>query len=78
MSPVNQKPVTNSGLDLILLSIPQTCLLQMATASMLLLVVGDKTVGKALEALGEASQEIFRGDHLPILNFPDAQELDES
>jgi hypothetical protein len=45
---------------------------------MLLLVVADKTASQALTALGEASQEVFRGDRLPLLNFPATQELNES
>jgi hypothetical protein len=38
---------------------------------MLLLLVADKATGEALKAIGEASEEVFRGDRLPILNFPD-------
>lgn len=78
MSPINQSPTSKSGLDLILFSVPQNCLLQMATASMLLLFVADKTTSQALTALGEASQEVFRGDRLPLLNFPATEELTES
>lgn len=78
MSLVTQHPSPNPGLNLILFSIPQSCLLQMATASMLLLLVADKATGKALATLGTASEEVFRGDRLPILNFPDQQELNQS
>ena len=78
MSPITQKSAQNSGLNLILFSVSQNCLLQVATASMLLLVVADKTASQALTALGEASQEVFRGDRLPLLNFPATQELNES
>ncbi|TAE58999.1 MAG: hypothetical protein EAZ76_14135 [Nostocales cyanobacterium] len=78
MSPVTQNPSPNSDLNLMLFSIPQSCLLQMATASMLLLVVADKATGKTLHALGEASQEVFRGDRLPILDFPGDTELNQS
>ncbi|NET71918.1 MAG: hypothetical protein F6K62_13585 [Sphaerospermopsis sp. SIO1G2] len=70
MSSVTQNPSSNSDLNLILFSMPQSCLLQMATASMLLLVVADQATGKTLRAVGEASQEVFRGDRLPILDFP--------
>ncbi|TAF03257.1 MAG: hypothetical protein EAZ77_17575 [Nostocales cyanobacterium] len=78
MSPVTQDPSTTSRLNLISFPTPQSCLLQIATASMLLLLVVDKATGKALAALGEASEEVFRGDRLPILNFPDEQELNQS
>ncbi|WP_353931403.1 hypothetical protein WJM97_02025 [Okeanomitos corallinicola TIOX110] len=78
MLPVTQNPSPNPGLNLILFDIPQSCLLQMATASMLLLVVADKATGKTLSALGEASQEVFRGDRLPVLDFPVEQELNQS
>ncbi|MBD2294190.1 hypothetical protein H6G06_11975 [Anabaena sphaerica FACHB-251] len=78
MSPVTQNPLPSPGLNLILFSIPQSCLLQIATASMLLLLVADKATGQALEALGSASEEVFRGDRLPLLNFPDEQELNQS
>lgn len=78
MLPVTQNPSPNSGLNLILFNIPQSCLLQMATASMLLLVVADKATGKTLSALGEASQEVFRSDRLPLLDFPAEQELNQS
>ncbi|MEA5576647.1 hypothetical protein [Anabaena sp. UHCC 0451] len=78
MSLVTQHPSPNPGLNLILFSIPQSCLLQIATASMLLLLVADKATGQALATLGTASEEVFRGDRLPILNFPDQQELNQS
>ncbi len=77
MPPVNQHS-PNPGLNLILFSIPQSFLLQIGTASILLLLTTQKTTVKALEAIGEASEELFRGDRLPILNFPDDNELDKS
>jgi hypothetical protein len=73
MSSVTKNPSPNSGLNLIMFSIPQSCLLQIATASMLLLLVADKATGKALANFGAASEEVFRGDRLPILPFPDEQ-----
>ncbi|NDJ20884.1 hypothetical protein GS682_04335 [Nostoc sp. B(2019)] len=78
MPPVNQQPSSNSGLNLVLFSIPQYFLLQIGTASILLLLTTQKTTVRALEAIGEASEELFRGDRLPILNFPDDNELDKS
>jgi hypothetical protein len=61
-----------------LFSIPQSLLLQIGTASILLLLTAEKAAGKALEALGEKSEELFRGDRLPILNFPEDQEQNQS
>jgi hypothetical protein len=61
----------NSQLNLLLFAIPHSLLLQMGTASILMLVTAQKTVNKTLFAMGEASEEIFRGDRLPILDFPE-------
>ena len=33
-------------------------------------LVGGKAIAIGLQSLGEASEEIFRGDRLPVLNFP--------
>lgn len=71
MLSVTQNTSTNSGLNLIFCSIPQSCILQISTAALLMLLIADKATGKALEALGEASEEVFRGDRLPNLTFPD-------
>ncbi|WP_341527733.1 hypothetical protein WKK05_35510 [Nostoc sp. UHCC 0302] len=78
MPSLNQQTTPNSGLNLVFFSIPQFFLLQMGTASILLLLTTQNATVKALEALGEASEEIFRGDRLPILNFPDDDEIDNS
>ncbi|MDZ8184740.1 MAG: hypothetical protein RMX96_07815 [Nostoc sp. ChiSLP02] len=61
-----------SNLDF--LSIPQSLLLQIGTASIVLLLITGKSTVKALEAIGEASEELFRGDRLPILEFPNDSE----
>lgn len=71
MSPVTDRPSSDSGLNLGLFTIPQSFLLQVGTASILLLVLASKSTTETLQALGEASEELFRGDRLPILNFPD-------
>ena len=49
---------------------PVIVCLSLATAPFLgsLLVVDQ--IAQRLEELGEASEEVFRGDRLPILNFP--------
>jgi hypothetical protein len=46
-------------------------LLQIGTASILLLLLTEKATVKAMVALGAASEELFRGDRLPILEFPE-------
>ncbi len=68
----------NSGLNLGLFSVPQSFLLQAGTASILLLLLASKATSEALEAMGQASEEIFRGDRLPILDFPNEDELSRS
>lgn len=78
MPPVIQNSSSNPGLNLTLFSIPQSLLLQIGTASILLLLTVEKATGKTLVALGEKSEELFRGDRLPILDFPDDNELNQS
>jgi hypothetical protein len=41
----------------------------LATAPLLLGVLGGKVLSDILCELGQASEEIFRGDRLPILNL---------
>jgi hypothetical protein len=74
MSSVTQHPSPNPGLNLLFFSIPESCLLQLAIVPMLLLLVVDKATAQAIQGIGEASEEVFRADRLPILNFPDQQE----
>ncbi|MCV3214867.1 hypothetical protein OGM63_15300 [Plectonema radiosum NIES-515] len=69
---------SNSGLNLGLISIPQSLLMQTGTASILLLLLAQKASQSALVAMGQASEEIFRGDRLPILSFPNEDELSRS
>ncbi|QSJ19633.1 hypothetical protein JYQ62_13480 [Nostoc sp. UHCC 0702] len=76
MSPTNQQSSQYSGLNLVLFSIPQSLLLQLGTGSILLLLTTGKLTARALESIGEASEELFRGDRLPILPFPDDSEFD--
>ncbi len=71
MTPTTQKSSDNTGFHLPLFGIPQSFLLQIGTASILLLLTTQKSTVKALESMGQASEELFRGDRLPILPFPD-------
>ncbi|MBD2254904.1 hypothetical protein [Nostoc parmelioides] len=74
MPPITQQSTPTPGLNLVLFSIPQSLLLEIGTASILLLVTTGQVTVKALESLGQASEELFRGDRLPILPFPDDDE----
>jgi hypothetical protein len=46
-------------------------LLSLATVPVLLGIVTLKVVNTTLRQLGEMSEELFRGDRLPLLHFPD-------
>lgn len=61
----------NPEINLLLFSIPQSLLLQTGTASILMLLIGTQITTQALDSIGQASVELFRGDLLPILQFPD-------
>jgi hypothetical protein len=50
--------------------LPQSILLQFGTISVFTLVLAQKTTTDALTALGQASEELLRGERLPILEFP--------
>lgn len=67
------EPSTHVGLDLGLFTIPQSLILQIGTASMLAVLVTQKATTQTMEAIGEASEELFRGERLPILDFPESE-----
>jgi hypothetical protein len=71
MSPgsVNSKS-SQAELNLGLFSIPQSTILQAGTVSVLTLVLAEKATREALIAVGQASEELFRGERLPMLDFP--------
>ena len=72
---VNSKS-SSSELNLGLFSIPQSVILQAGTVSVLTLVLAEKATREALIALGEASEELFRGERLPMLDFPTSNSTD--
>ena len=72
------KTAKTEGLDLFLFSIPSGVLLQLGTGAMVLGVLGSKAVDQALQAIGQASEEVFRGDRLPLLKFPVDTESESS
>ncbi|MBD2666589.1 hypothetical protein [Richelia sinica] len=71
MAPITPTSSPNSQLNLILFSIPQSCLIQLGTAAVISLLLAEKATSQALASLGAASEELFRGDRLPILDFPE-------
>ncbi|ALB41635.1 MULTISPECIES: hypothetical protein [Nostocales] len=77
MPSVNQQLFSQSGLNLIAFTVSPSCLLQVGTVSMLILVIAQKATSEALISLGEASEELLRGDRLPVLPFPDGYKLDK-
>lgn len=64
------KSAKTEGLDVFFFSIPSEVLLQLGTGVMVLGVLGSKAVDQALQGIGQASEEVFRGDRLPLLKFP--------
>lgn len=61
---------SKAQLNLGLFSIPQSVILQAGTVSVLTLVLAEKATREALIAVGQASEELFRGERLPVLDFP--------
>lgn len=74
MSHGNQRLFSQPRLDLIPFTIPLSCFLPAGTVSILMLIIAQKATSNALVSLGEASEELFRGDRLPVLSFPNDQE----
>ncbi|MEB3218855.1 MAG: hypothetical protein VKN72_21820 [Nostocales cyanobacterium 94392] len=72
---VNSKS-TKAELNLGLFSIPQSVILQAGTVSVLTLVLAEKATREALIAVGQASEELFRGERLPLLDFPNSNSAD--
>lgn len=60
-------------LNLIFFSIPQQILLQISTGPVLIALLAGKTAAQTLQAIGEVSEEVFRGDRLPVLKFPSTE-----
>ncbi len=47
--------------------LPVDVLLSLSTVPVLLLLISGKAIGTLLQDIGQASEEIFRGDRLPAL-----------
>ena len=59
---------------------PTDVLLSLSTAPVLLILIGSKALAELATELGQASEEVFRGDRLPILKIsphPDPPSLQE-
>jgi hypothetical protein len=54
--------------------IPTEFLLSLATAPILLGVLSIEAVFSWLQATGISSEEVFRGERLPVLPFPDLEQ----
>ncbi|NJO44240.1 MAG: hypothetical protein HC835_00575 [Oscillatoriales cyanobacterium RM2_1_1] len=50
--------------------IASNLMLGMATAPVLCLLTGSQFLGKLLTGLSQSSEDVFRGDRLPLLHFP--------
>ena len=74
----NQNHAKTNGLNLIFFSIPQNTLLQLSTGPVLMAVLAGKVANDTFQAIGQASEEVFRGDRLPILKFPVKTEPESS
>lgn len=52
---------------------PTDLLLSLATGPMILGILAAQAVGSWLQSAGLASEEVFRGDRLPVLHVPDVE-----
>ena len=71
MSDSHYQPSSKNGLDLGLFTITSTTLLQLSTVPVLFALVGAKALAPTINAIANASEEVFRGERLPILPFPE-------
>lgn len=63
-SPQTTKPKKQANL------LPVELCIGLATAPVLVALVGGKALAQAVNELGQLSEEMFRGDRLPLLKFP--------
>lgn len=78
MSNIRSNRPETAGIKLLFFSIPNDLLLQLGTGSLLVGLIGSKAVIEAAKGIGQASEEIFRGDRLPVLPFPETETVSES
>lgn len=66
-------PESKNKSDSCLLPVPSSVLVSIATGPMLVALLGTKALGQLVLDLGRKSEELFRGDRLPILHFPEKE-----
>lgn len=71
-SSLNKKILETVAMNTPKSQVPTDFLLSLATGTMLLGVLSLDAVCSWLQATGVSSEEVFRGDRLPVLPFPDA------
>lgn len=71
--PSSSQKYSDEGLNLILFSIPQNVVLQLGTGAVLVALLGSKALSETLQAISQASEEVFRGDRLPLLNLVETE-----
>ena len=49
--------------------LPTNLLLSLSTAPLLLVLVGSRALATAIYEMGQSSEELFRGDRLPLLKI---------
>jgi hypothetical protein len=76
MSSSNDKTSDTTATSSLGLPIPTDFLLSLATGPLLLGFVSLEAVFKGLQTSGINSEEVFRGDRLPLLHFPPADSKD--
>ncbi|HEY9847936.1 MAG TPA: hypothetical protein V6D28_00640 [Leptolyngbyaceae cyanobacterium] len=66
----NQPPLEASNPSQVI--IPSEILLGLVTAPLLLGILCGKATLEFMQSVGEASEEVFRGDRLPAIKIPDS------
>lgn len=57
--------------------LPTKILLSLSTAPFLLILIASKTLSNLMQEMGQSSEEIFRGDRLPVLKVSQGEEESE-
>ena len=75
MNSSNPNPQPAETANVSYVTIPTEIMLSLTTGPLLLGVLATKASLEWLQAIGQASEEVFRGDRLPILDFPDSKQI---
>lgn len=76
MQSSNERQSAKSAVNGSWWQIPHELGLSLATGAMLAGILTTKGLMEGLQAIGKASEEVFRGDRLPVLNFPNSEPKD--